>query len=65
MRDLAASGMTMLVVTHEMRFAREVSNHVIFMENGLVAEEGPSKAFFEAPKEARTREFLRTISAEK
>ena len=65
MRDLAASGMTMLVVTHEMRFAQEVSNHVIFMENGLVVEEGPSKALFEAPKEARTREFLRTISAEK
>ena len=65
MRDLAASGMTMLVVTHEMRFAREVSNHVIFMENGLVVEEGPSKALFEAPREARTREFLRTISAEK
>ena len=65
MRDLAASGMTMLVVTHEMRFAQEVSNRVIFMENGLVVEEGPSKALFEAPKEARTREFLRTISAEK
>ncbi len=65
MRDLAASGMTMLVVTHEMRFAQEVSNYVIFMENGLVVEEGPSKALFEAPKEARTREFLRTISAEK
>jgi len=65
MRDLAASGMTMLVVTHEMRFAREVSNHVIFMENGLVVEEGPLKALFEAPREARTREFLRTISAEK
>ena len=65
MRDLAASGMTMLVVTHEMRFAREVSNHVIFMENGLVVEEGPSKSVFEAPQEARTREFLRTISAEK
>ena len=65
MRDLAASGMTMLVVTHEMRFAQEVSNHVIFMENGLVVEEGPSKALFEAPREARTREFLRTISAEK
>ena len=65
MRDLAASGMTMLVITHEMRFAQEVSNHVIFMENGLVVEEGPSKALFEAPREARTREFLRTISAEK
>jgi len=65
MRDLAASGMTMLVVTHEMRFARDVSNHVIFMENGRIVEEGPSKAFFENPQEARTRDFLRTISAEK
>ena len=65
MRDLASSGMTMLVVTHEMRFARDVSNHVIFMENGRIVEEGPSKAFFENPQEARTRDFLRTISAEK
>ena len=65
MRDLAASGMTMLVVTHEMRFARDVSSHVIFMENGVIVEEGPSKAFFENPQEARTRDFLRTISAEK
>ena len=65
MRDLASSGMTMLVVTHEMRFAREVSNHVIFMENGAVVEEGESKAFFNAPREERTQAFLRTISAEK
>ena len=65
MRDLASSGMTMLVVTHEMRFAREVSNHVIFMENGAVVEEGESKAFFSAPREERTQAFLRTISAEK
>ena len=65
MRDLAASGMTMLVVTHEMRFARDVSNHVIFMEDGRVVEEGPSANFFAHPQEARTRDFLRTISAEK
>ena len=65
MRDLASSGMTMLVVTHEMRFARDVSNHVIFMENGSVTEEGESAAFFSDPKEARTRAFLRMISAEK
>ena len=64
MRDLASSGMTMLVVTHEMRFARDVSNHVIFMEDGRIVEQGPSKAVFAAPKEARTRDFLRTISAE-
>ena len=65
MRDLAASGMTMLVVTHEMRFAREVSSRVIFMENGGIVEQGESRAFFAAPKEARTQAFLRTISAEK
>ena len=64
MRDLAASGMTMLVVTHEMRFAREVSSRVIFMENGGIVEQGESRAFFAAPKEARTQAFLRTISAE-
>ena len=65
MRDLAASGMTMLVVTHEMRFAREVSSRVIFMENGGIVEQGPSRQFFAAPREARTQAFLRTISAEK
>ena len=65
MRDLASSGMTMLVVTHEMRFARDVSSHVIFMENGSVTEQGESAAFFSDPKEARTRAFLRMISAEK
>jgi ABC-type polar amino acid transport system ATPase subunit len=46
--------MTMLVVTHEMDFARSVSNKVIFMEGGKVIEEGPSKEFFESPKEARS-----------
>ena len=64
MRDLASSGMTMLVVTHEMRFARDVSNHVIFMEDGRIVEEGETKAFFAAPREERTKAFLRMISAE-
>jgi ABC-type polar amino acid transport system ATPase subunit len=59
MKSLAESGMTMVVVTHEMSFAKNVSTHVIFMENGVVVEEGPSKEFFENPKEERTREFLR------
>ncbi len=59
MRDLAEEGMTMIVVTHEMDFARNVSNHTVFMENGVIVEEGPSKEFFENPKEERTREFLR------
>ncbi len=64
MRDLAASGMTMLVVTHEMRFARDVSNHVVFMEGGVIAEEGSSREFFANPREERTRAFLRSISEE-
>lgn len=59
MRRLAQAGMTMIVVTHEMSFARDVSNHVIFMEGGKIIEEGSSKEFFENPKEERTREFLR------
>ncbi len=59
MRDLAKDGMTMIVVTHEMSFAKDVSNHVIFMEGGKIVEEGNSKDFFENPKQERTREFLR------
>lgn len=59
MKDLAKEGMTMIVVTHEMSFAKDVSNHVIFMEGGNIVEEGNSKEFFENPKEERTREFLR------
>ena len=61
MRQLAEDGMTMLVVTHEMNFARNVSNKVMFMDGGKVIESGPSKEFFEAPKEARSREFVRAI----
>ena len=59
MKRLAQEGMTMLVVTHEMNFARTVSNRVIFMEKGVVVEQGSSKEFFENPKETRTKEFLR------
>ena len=61
MRQLALEGMTMLVVTHEMGFARTVSNQVIFMEDGLVVEAGASKDIFEAPKEERTKAFLKTV----
>ena len=61
MRQLAEEGMTMLVVTHEMDFARNVSNQVLFMEGGKVIERGPSKEFFAAPKEERSREFVRAI----
>ncbi len=63
MRQLAEEGMTMLVVTHEMGFARTVSNKVIFMEDGAVVEEAPSGEFFRNPREERTRAFLRTIRA--
>lgn len=59
MRDLARDGMTMLVVTHEMNFAKNVSTKVIFMEQGQIVEEGVSKEFFQNPKEERTRAFLR------
>ena len=61
MRRLAQEGRTMLVVTHEMGFARNASNRVIFMENGVVVEEAASADFFEHPKEERTREFLRLL----
>ena len=61
MRELAEEGMTMLVVTHEMDFARNVSSQVMFMDGGKVIERGPSKEFFAAPKEERSREFIRAI----
>ena len=63
MRDLANEGMTMLVVTHEMNFARNVSNKVIFMENDQVIETSDSKSFFENPKEERTKLFIQTIQS--
>ena len=61
MRQLADDGMTMLVVTHEMGFARNVSNKVVFMEGGVVVEAAPSKEFFQAPRQERTRAFLQII----
>ena len=63
MRTLADEGMTMLVVTHEMGFARNVSDKVVFMEHGVVVESGPSAEFFAHPKEERTRAFLQTLTA--
>ena len=60
-RKLAEDGMTMLVVTHEMDFARNVSNKVLFMADGSVVESGPSKAFFENPRADRSRDFIRSI----
>lgn len=64
MKQLADEGMTMLVVTHEINFARNVSTKTVFMDNGVVLESGRSKEFFQNPKEERTRSFLSTISAE-
>ena len=58
MRRLASEGMTMVVVTHEMGFARNVSSQVIFMEHGKIVEQADSETFFEHPKEERTKEFL-------
>jgi ABC-type polar amino acid transport system ATPase subunit len=61
MRDLAHLGMTMLVVTHEMNFARQVASRVIFMDHGLIVEEDTPERMFGAPRETRTRDFLRTV----
>jgi polar amino acid transport system ATP-binding protein len=61
MRDLAARGMTMVVVTHEMNFARQVGDRVLFMAGGVIAEEGPPGAIFTRPREPRTRAFLKEI----
>ena len=61
MRQLAEDGMTMLVVTHEMDFARNVSRKVLFMEHGVVVESGPSKEFFAHPKEERSKAFVQSI----
>ncbi len=58
MRQLASSGMTMLVVTHEMRFAREVSNRVLFFNNGLIEEQGDPETVFANPRSERLRSFL-------
>ena len=58
MRDLAGQGMTMLVVTHEMAFARDVSSHVVFMADGVICEEGSPSQLFSTPRQPRTREFL-------
>lgn len=58
MRNLAKDGLTMIIVTHEMAFARDVSKHVIFMANGVIVEEGEPKALFENPKDALTKDFL-------
>ena len=62
MKKLAEEGMTMIVVTHEMGFARRVANRVVFMEEGRVLEEGDSETIFTSPKEKRTQEFINRIT---
>ena len=61
MKKLAEEGMTMVVVTHEMGFAREVGDRVLFMDEGVVLEEGTPKQIFESPRNARTQDFLRKV----
>ncbi len=65
MKKLASEGRTMIVVTHEMNFARKVANRVVFMEDGYIVESGPSEEFFANPKEKRSQEFLRMFTANK
>jgi len=62
MHDLARAGMTMVVVTHEMGFARQVANRIMFMDEGLILEEGPPEQIFNQPREQRTREFFGKVS---
>lgn len=62
-KDLAAEGRTMLIVTHDMNLARDVSDHVIFLHQGKIEEEGPPEALFGAPKSARLQQFLSAVSA--
>jgi polar amino acid transport system ATP-binding protein len=62
-RDLAAEGTTILMATHEMAFARDVAHRVVFLDGGVIVEQGPPSELFTAPREARTREFLARFSA--
>ena len=65
MRDLAGGGMTMLIVTHEMHFARQVSTRTLLMDGGLVVEENTPEEFFDHPSQERTRQFLRNVAQQK
>jgi polar amino acid transport system ATP-binding protein len=60
-RELAAGGMTMVIATHEMGFAREIADHVCFLDEGVILEQGPPAEIFSAPKQPRTRQFLERI----
>jgi len=61
MKDLADEGMTMVVVTHEMGFAKEIANKVIFMDGGVICEEGTPEEIFDNPKQERTKAFLSKV----
>jgi polar amino acid transport system ATP-binding protein len=63
MRDLARSGMTMIVVTHELGFAREVANEVVFMDQGAIVERGSPQEVLVHPKQQRTRDFIAAVLA--
>jgi polar amino acid transport system ATP-binding protein len=60
-RELAAGGMTMLIATHEMGFAREIADRVCFLDKGVILEQGPPEEIFTAPREPRTQQFLQRI----
>jgi polar amino acid transport system ATP-binding protein len=60
-RELAKGGMTMVIATHEMSFARDIANRVCFLEDGLILEEGPPREIFAHPKQPRTQQFLERI----
>jgi polar amino acid transport system ATP-binding protein len=61
MKDLAESGMTMMVVTHEMGFAREVADRVVFIDHGKIVEQAPPEEFFKNPQHERAQQFLRQL----
>jgi polar amino acid transport system ATP-binding protein len=65
MKKLAAEGMTMVVVTHEISFAREVGDNVVFMDHGLIVEEGPALSVIDNPQNERTKSFLSSIFAQR
>jgi polar amino acid transport system ATP-binding protein len=60
-RELAAAGMTMVIATHEMGFAREIADSVCFLDDGVILEQAPPERIFTAPQEPRTRQFLQRI----
>ena len=62
-KDLTKLGMTMIIVTHEMAFAKEISDRIIFMDSGVIAEEGSPEQLFNNPKEQRTKEFLKRFNS--